>query len=127
MVGRMHVVGCHMVVVWCVSSWAAAGNGAAGGDIRMAHAICGAAAGTHCRLMCGIGAPGWASTKSMRHGGWRGNPKGDIAAAARTVVALSRFIADFQDRVAEVEINPLSVMAEGHGAVALDCVIVWKS
>lgn len=59
--------------------------------------------------------------------GWRGNPKGDIAAAARTVAALSRFIADFQDRVAEVEINPLSVMAEGRGAVALDCVIVRKS
>ena len=49
-----------------------------------------------------------------------------IAAAARTVAALSRFIADFRDRVAEVEINPLSVMAEGQGAVALDCVIVGK-
>ncbi|MBM3733052.1 MAG: acetate--CoA ligase family protein [Acidimicrobiia bacterium] len=56
--------------------------------------------------------------------GWRGNPPADIAAAARAVAQLSRFAADFRSSVAEVEINPLAVFAEGWGCAALDCVIV---
>jgi acyl-CoA synthetase (NDP forming) len=61
--------------------------------------------------------------------GWRGKPEGDVAAAAKIVAALSRFIAEFVDRVAEVEINPLAVFADGKGCSALDCLIVpqdWK-
>ncbi len=56
--------------------------------------------------------------------GWRGALPADKRAVARTVAALSRFIADFAGEVSEVEINPLAVLAEGKGCVALDCVIV---
>jgi acyl-CoA synthetase (NDP forming) len=58
--------------------------------------------------------------------GWRGAPPADKKAAAKTIAALSRFVADFADTVGEVEINPLSVFAEGKGCSALDCVIVQK-
>jgi acyl-CoA synthetase (NDP forming) len=56
--------------------------------------------------------------------GWRGKPAADRKAVAKTVAALSRFIADFEDEVREVEINPLAVFAEGQGCLALDCVVV---
>lgn len=59
--------------------------------------------------------------------GWRGAPAGDKRAVARTVAALSRFIADFVGEVREIEINPLAVLAEGQGCAALDCVIVPAS
>jgi acyl-CoA synthetase (NDP forming) len=59
--------------------------------------------------------------------GWRGRPAGDKKAAARAISALSRFIADFAELVEEVEINPLAVLAEGNGCIALDCVIVRRS
>ena len=40
--------------------------------------------------------------------------------------ALSRFIAEFSDRISEIEINPLAVMEKGQGAIALDCVLIPK-
>ena len=58
--------------------------------------------------------------------GWRGAKPADIAAVAKTVSALSRFIADFVSDVSEVEINPLAVLAQDSGCVALDAVIVKK-
>jgi acyl-CoA synthetase (NDP forming) len=58
--------------------------------------------------------------------GFRGAPLGDIEAVARTVSAISRFIASFADRIAEVEINPLAILEQGHGCVALDCVLIPK-
>lgn len=59
--------------------------------------------------------------------GWRGAPAGDRKAAARGIAALSRFIADFAGEIAEVEINPFAVFAEGEGCLALDCVIVART
>ena len=56
--------------------------------------------------------------------GWRGRPRGDIAAAAAAVSALSRFLHDFADEVREIEINPLAVLEEGRGCRALDCVLL---
>jgi acyl-CoA synthetase (NDP forming) len=56
--------------------------------------------------------------------GFRGAPLADIDAVARTVSALSHFIADYADRVLEVEINPLAVMEGTGGCVALDCVVL---
>jgi acyl-CoA synthetase (NDP forming) len=56
--------------------------------------------------------------------GWRGAPRGDTKAVAQTIAALSRFIADFAVDLQEVEINPLAVLEEGKGCLALDCVIV---
>lgn len=56
--------------------------------------------------------------------GFRGAASADIDAVARTVSALSHFIADYSDRVLEVEINPLAVMEGVGGCVALDCVVL---
>lgn len=69
-----------------------------------------------------------ASTKISRlFEGFRGAPAGDIQAVARTVSALSRFMVDFSDRICEIEINPLAVLEQGQGCVALDCVLIPKS
>ena len=68
-----------------------------------------------------------AATKISRVlAGWRGAPPADRKAVAQTIAALSRFIADFADELAEVEINPLAVFEEGRGCIALDALIVSK-
>ena len=54
--------------------------------------------------------------------GYRGLPKGDLAALAKAVVSVSR-LAAFAD-VAEAEINPLIVLREGAGVVMADALIV---
>ena len=56
--------------------------------------------------------------------GYRGKPPADKKAAAMAISAISHFASDFADEVAEVEVNPLAVFAEGAGCSALDCVIV---
>ncbi|MCB1395193.1 MAG: acetate--CoA ligase family protein [Rhodobacter sp.] len=56
--------------------------------------------------------------------GARGRPRADIRAAARTVAALSAFAAAHRDKVAEIDINPLLVLPEGQGVLALDALIV---
>jgi acyl-CoA synthetase (NDP forming) len=58
--------------------------------------------------------------------GFRGTALADLEAVARTVSALSHFIADHADRVLEVEINPLAVMEGRNGCVALDCVVLTR-
>lgn len=69
-----------------------------------------------------------ASTKIARlFEGFRGAPVGDIQAVARTVSALSRFMVDFSDRICEIEINPLAVLEQGQGCVALDCVLIPRN
>ena len=56
--------------------------------------------------------------------GWRGGAVGDKAAAGKVISAVSHFIADFASEVHEVELNPLAILEEGRGCLALDCVIV---
>ena len=53
--------------------------------------------------------------------GYRGMPKGDLAALARAVSAFSRLAA--LQSVSEAEINPLIVMAEGQGVVMADALL----
>ncbi|WP_458097778.1 acetate--CoA ligase family protein [Roseomonas sp. WA12] len=53
--------------------------------------------------------------------GYRGKPRGDTEALASVIVTLSR-LAERGD-VAECEINPLMVLEEGHGVLAVDAVI----
>ncbi|WP_433868735.1 acetate--CoA ligase family protein [Saccharopolyspora sp. CA-218241] len=53
--------------------------------------------------------------------GLRGEPARDLAAAADVVVRLSWLAADLADDVAELDVNPLLLGAEGAGAVAVDC------
>ncbi len=54
--------------------------------------------------------------------GWRNLPRGDLAALAHAVVAVSRLAA--LDAVREAEINPLIVHAEGQGVTVADAWIV---
>ncbi len=68
------------------------------------------------------------STKAGRLlDGWRGKPKGDLAATAEVIHRLSCLIADFKDDVSEIEINPLAVLPAGSGCLPLDCLIVRKT
>lgn len=53
--------------------------------------------------------------------GYRGLPRGDLAALAQAVAAVSRLAAS---DVAEAEINPLIVLAEGAGVVMADALVV---
>jgi acyl-CoA synthetase (NDP forming) len=55
--------------------------------------------------------------------GYRGQPRGDLAALAQAVAAFSR-LAQLDVAVAEAEINPLIVGAEGAGVAAVDGLIV---
>jgi acyl-CoA synthetase (NDP forming) len=55
-------------------------------------------------------------------GGWRSLPKGDLDALARAIVAVSRLAA--MPEVAEAEINPLIIHAEGQGVTVADAWVV---
>jgi len=53
--------------------------------------------------------------------GYRGRPRGDMAALAAAIAALSRLAA--RPDVLECEINPLMVLEEGRGVLAVDAVL----
>jgi len=53
--------------------------------------------------------------------GFRGKPKGDLAALAQAIVALSQLADDAS--VLEAEINPLIVRPAGEGVVAVDALV----
>jgi acetate---CoA ligase (ADP-forming) len=55
--------------------------------------------------------------------GFRGKPKGDIAAAVAAVLAVARYAEVNQDVLAELDINPLIVRPEGKGVVAVDALV----
>lgn len=55
--------------------------------------------------------------------GYRGKPKGDLAALAQAVVALSQLAVLSDPAVAEAEINPLIVRPAGEGVVAVDALV----
>jgi acyl-CoA synthetase (NDP forming) len=54
--------------------------------------------------------------------GFRGRPAGDLAAAVRAVEAVAAYTVAQQDRVLEIDVNPL--MVQPKGAVAVDALIV---
>lgn len=51
--------------------------------------------------------------------GWRGGPRADLPALEEALLRFSAFIEDFPE-IDEVEINPVRVMPEGEGCLALD-------
>ncbi|HEY4264010.1 MAG TPA: acetate--CoA ligase family protein, partial [Micropepsaceae bacterium] len=55
--------------------------------------------------------------------GYRGQPAGDRDALASAIVALSQFAVLDDPRVAEAEINPLLVLEEGFGVIAVDALV----
>ena len=56
--------------------------------------------------------------------GVRGRGPYDVAALAAALARLSDFAAAHGDRIDSAEVNPFVVLPEGHGAVALDAVIL---
>ena len=56
--------------------------------------------------------------------GYRGAPKADVAAAAQAIAALGTAVLAGGERLREVEINPLLVMPQGRGAVAVDALVL---
>ncbi len=56
--------------------------------------------------------------------GFRGRPRGDLPAAVAAVEAVAAYAAATRDRVMEIDVNPLLVLPEGEGAVAVDALIV---
>ena len=60
-------------------------------------------------------------------GGTRGAPPADREALADIVVRLSQFAVDHEDRIDEIDLNPVRVYAQGDGVNVLDALIVKRS
>ncbi|MFO1147244.1 MAG: acetate--CoA ligase family protein [Alsobacter sp.] len=57
--------------------------------------------------------------------GYRGRPAGDVTAAVEAVLAVARFAEAHAGRLLELDVNPLLVLPEGRGAVAVDALVRW--
>jgi acyl-CoA synthetase (NDP forming) len=55
--------------------------------------------------------------------GYRGGRKGDMAALVRTVASAADYVVSNAAKLEELDINPLMVLADGHGTVAADALI----
>jgi acetyl-CoA synthetase len=55
--------------------------------------------------------------------GYRGGPPGDRRAAVAAIMAISAYAEAHADRLEELDVNPLLVLPEGEGAVAVDALI----
>lgn len=56
--------------------------------------------------------------------GARGQPRADLPAVAQMVARLSELAVEQREAIAEIDLNPVLVRPLGHGAVALDALIV---
>ena len=56
----------------------------------------------------------------------RGSPPADIDALAELMVRLSQFAADHADEIAEIDLNPVIVHAQGEGVSVVDALIVRR-
>jgi acetate---CoA ligase (ADP-forming) len=59
--------------------------------------------------------------------GFRGAAKADVAALARLIAQVSLLAARLRDEVAEIELNPVLVHAEGQGVTIVDALVVGKA
>jgi acyl-CoA synthetase (NDP forming) len=64
---------------------------------------------------------GWAALEQPR-----GQRPRDLAALARTLSALSVYADEHRDDIQSIDVNPLMVLAEGEGVVAVDAVITGR-
>jgi len=58
--------------------------------------------------------------------GYRGDSPRDVAALSRVILAVARLAQDFKDELAELDINPVLVLPEGQGVVAVDALMILK-
>jgi acetyltransferase len=58
--------------------------------------------------------------------GFRGREKGDTAALAEVLIAVSHLAVDLKDDLAELDINPLIVLPAGQGVKLADALIIAK-
>jgi acyl-CoA synthetase (NDP forming) len=58
--------------------------------------------------------------------GARGRPKADQEALVDLLLNISRMAMDLRERVSELDLNPVRVLQEGHGVIALDALVVKK-
>jgi len=56
--------------------------------------------------------------------GFRGRPKGDIAALVAAIEAVARYAEANIATLAEIDVNPIMVLPEGRGVVAADALII---
>jgi acyl-CoA synthetase (NDP forming) len=59
--------------------------------------------------------------------GARSRPKADVGAAEDVVLKLSRLALDLEREISEIDVNPLMVLPEGQGVMAVDALIVLES
>lgn len=59
--------------------------------------------------------------------GFRGSPRGDLEALADTLIKVGRLAVDWAGRIEALDINPLLIMPEGRGVVAVDALLVLKN
>jgi acetyltransferase len=59
-------------------------------------------------------------------GAFRGRRPRDLGAAARALAGLSRLFLEYRPFLADLEINPLMVLAEGEGVRAVDVRLVRR-
>jgi succinyl-CoA synthetase beta subunit len=58
--------------------------------------------------------------------GFRGGPRGDIAALADALVRVGELALDWADDLEALDVNPLLVLPEGQGVLALDALIMRR-
>ncbi len=59
--------------------------------------------------------------------GARGRARGDEQAVVDIILKVSRLAADFAEKLETIELNPIMVLPEGQGAVAVDTLIRSKA
>jgi acetyltransferase len=58
--------------------------------------------------------------------GWRGAPPADVAAAEDLILRVSQMVEELPE-IAEMDLNPVKLLAPGEGAVVVDCRILVRS
>jgi len=58
--------------------------------------------------------------------GFRGAPPADMEALIDVLIAVGNLAVDWSERIEALDINPLLIMPQGKGAVAVDALLVLK-